>query len=157
MDCPSIVLDILTTVGTMGAAVVALWLGLRNDKTRINGVFIWSSVTNGTPTLLVQNTGTRIAVIESAEVLYNRKQVCKVSFSDEEALEEYAIIEAGKVAKIPFKLEWLKLDIPTDSKKKRTLKVIVTPRSGHRSISKQKYSPHELGWLQFHGSLFSEQ
>lgn len=156
MNCFSTVLNTLTAVGTVGATVVALWLGLRNDKTRINGVFLWSSVTNGSPTLLVQNIGTRIAVIESVEVLYDKKKVCNVSFSTEDSMKNYAIIEAGQVVNIPFKLDWLEFHVPKHPDKKRTLSVVVKPRSGHRHISKQKYSPHELDWLLFNGSLFSE-
>ena len=47
----SLILEILTAVGTIDATIVALCLAIRDDKPRINGAFVWSTATKYQPTL----------------------------------------------------------------------------------------------------------
>lgn len=149
-------LDILTAIGTVGATVVALWLALRESLSRINGVFIWSAATNDKPTLLVQNIGNRIAVIEVVQVFYDRTQVCNIDFSKEYSLTDYAIIETDQVVKIPIDPKWLNFKPAKKPDKKRPLKVVIKPRNGRRCVSKQKYSYNELNGLFFGCYLLSD-
>ena len=151
------VLDIMTAVGTVGATVVALWLALRDDQPRINGVFVWDTATEYKPTLMVQNNGNRIAVIESVEVFYKRHRVSKIHFSDEYSLRNYMIVEAGEVKKVPLESDWFHVTPPSDDSKAHTLKVVITPRLGRKNVSKQKYSYRELCELFFATELFSDE
>ena len=155
MDCIHLILEILTAVGTVGATVVALWLALRNSQPQINGVFVWSMATRYAPTLLVQNTGKKIVVIDSVKVLYNRHLVCNIRFSEEYSLKDFIIFEAGEVKSVPFNTDWLQIDAPANQTKPYKLKVVITPRSGRKGVSKQKYSYKELQSLFFGYGLFS--
>ncbi len=145
----SLTLDTVTAVGTLVAAVIALWLGLRDNRPRINGVFIWSAATEGRPTLLIQNIGNKIAVIESIEAYYNKQQVCEICCSSEETLRDFSIIEAGSVKIVPLNPDWLHIEPPSNKKKSYILKVIIKPRTGRKGVSKQKYTFNELAALLF--------
>lgn len=156
MNWFSLVLEIFTAVGTVGAAAVALWLARRDDRPRINGVFMWRTAANYQPTLLVQNVGKQIAVIEFVEVYYNKKLIGEIRFSDKSSLKDFMIVKAGEVKQVPLQSEWLSVNKPQDIMQPFTLKVVVTPRSGRKSVSKQKYSYAELNDLFFGSGFYSE-
>ena len=157
MDCVHLILEILTAVGTIGATIVALWLARRDDRPRINGVFVWSASTEYQPTLMIQNIGKQIAVIELIEVFYHGHLVCRICFSEEYTLRNFSIVEAGEVKRVPLKTEWLHMNAPQDKTRPFTLKVVIRPRSGRKSVSKQKYSYNELCGLFFGYGLFSNK
>lgn len=154
-NCISLVLEVLTAVGTIGAAIVALWIAVREDYPKVSGIFAWSTATKYQPTLLVQNVGKQIAVIESVEVIYNHKLIKKIVFSEEYSLRDFAIIEAGDIKHIPFESEWLRICKPKDETKPFTLKVVTKLLSGSKSVSKQKYSYTDLRDLFFGMGLHS--
>ena len=97
-----LILDTLTAFGTVGATIVALWLGLRDNKQKIVGLFVWSATTNYQPTLLIQNTGKRVVVIESVEVFYDRKSIAHINFFEINSLRNFTIIEANQVVQCPI-------------------------------------------------------
>lgn len=156
MNWFSLLLEIFTAAGTVGAVIVALWLARRDDRPRINGVFMWSTATNYQPTLLVQNVGKQIAVIEVVKVYYNKKRIGEIYFSETSSLKDFVIVKAGEVKQVPLQSKWLKVYKPKDIMKPFTLKVVVIPRSGRKSISKQKYSYKELVDLFFGSGFYSE-
>ena len=63
----TVFLDIAVAIGTIGSSIVALYLGLRGARRKIDATFLWEDATDCQPTLLVQNISSRIAVIKSVE------------------------------------------------------------------------------------------
>ena len=140
----NLITELLTAVGTIGATLVALFLALRDNSPRVNGVFAWGAETDDKPTLLVQNTGTKIAVIESVTAFYNKEQICAICFSNEESLKNFTIIMPGEVKQIPLDTDWLHISEPSNKEKPYTMKLIIKPIKGCKNVSKQKYSFNEL-------------
>lgn len=152
----SLFLDTATALGTIGATLVALWLGLRENRRRIDGTFIWDVATSYQPTLLVQNTSTRIVVIEHIELKYKRESVCSINVLEEYSFAKYAIIEAGQIQKIPMTEISLKFPKPADHGKKYKLEVIIKQLNGRKSLSTTKYSYNEIQERFFGQGLFAK-
>lgn len=147
-------INLLSAIGTIGATVVALWIALQGNQRRIDGTFIWEVATNYQPTLLVQNTSNRIAVIKSIEVYYRNQNICTVKASESYELSKYVIIEAGQVQKIPMSEFITKFPKPTDVKKKYRLKAIIKQQNGWRCVFVTKLSYDELQERFFGQGLF---
>ena len=153
---PSDWISLASAIGTVGATLVALYLALKGNMRHVDGTFIWEASTEYQPTLLVQNTSTRIIVIDSIEIKYRGKQVGIIKASDDRKLAQQAIIEAGQIKRIPINILYLDIQDLPNRKKRHCLKVIIKLRSGRRHTSKQKYSYDELLGLVFGQKLFSE-
>ena len=153
---PSDWISLASAIGTVGATLVALYLALKGNMRHVDGTFIWEASTEYQPTLLVQNTSTRIIVIDSIEIKYRGKQVGIIKASDDRKLAQQAIIEAGQIKRIPINIRYLDIQDLSNRKKRHCLKVIIKLRSGRRHTSKQKYSYDELLGLVFGQKLFSE-
>lgn len=149
-------INLATAFGTMGATLVALYLALKGNMRHVDGTFIWEATTEYQPVLLVQNTSTRIVVVDSIEVKYRGKSVGIIKITEDSELARQAIIEAGQIKRIPINIAHLKLDDLPNHKKRHCLKVMIKLRNGHRHTSKQKYSYDELLGLVFGQALFSE-
>lgn len=153
---PSDWINLASAIGTVGATLVALYLALKGNMRHVDGTFIWEASTEYQPTLLVQNTSTRIIVIDSIEIKYSGKQVGIIKASDDRKLAQHAIIEAGQIKKIPINILYLDIQDLPNRKKRHCLKVIIKLRSGRRHTSKQKYSYDELSFLVFGQAFFAE-
>lgn len=153
---PSDWINLASAIGTVGATLVALYLALKGNMRHVDGTFIWEASTEYQPTLLVQNTSTRIIVIDSIEIKYSGKQVGIIKASDDRKLAQQAIIETGQIKRIPINIRYLDIKDLPNRKKRHYLKVIIKLRSGRRHTSKQKYSYDELLGLVFGQKLFSE-
>ena len=149
-------INLATAIGTIGATLVALYLALKGNMRHVDGTFIWEASTEYQPTLLVQNTSTRIIVVDSIEIKYRGKQVGIIKASDDKKLAQQAIIEAGQIKRIPINIAYLNIEDLPNRKKRHCLKVIIKLRNGRRHTSKQKYSYDELLGLVFGQALFSE-
>jgi hypothetical protein len=149
-------INLVSAVGTVGATLVALYLALNGNMRHVDGTFIWEASTEYQPTLLVQNTSTRIIVIDSIEIKYSGKQVGIIKASDDRKLAQQAIIEAGQIKRISINIRYLDIKDLPNREKRHCLKVIIKLRSGRRHTSKQKYSYDELLGLLFGQALFSE-
>lgn len=154
MECYSLFLETATAIGTIGATVVAIWLALRQSQRHIDGTFVWEAATNYQPTLLVQNTSSRIVVIDSIVVKYRNRQVSTISASDDASLAKHAIIEAGQIKRIPINIVHLDIEDQKKPKKRYYLSVTIMLRNGRRYTSKQKYSFDEMRGLFFGQALF---
>lgn len=153
---PSDWINLASAIGTVGATLVALYLALKGNMRHVDGTFIWEASTEYQPTLLVQNTSTRIIVVDSIEIRYRGKQVGIIKASDDKKLAQQAIIEAGQIKRIPINIAYLNIEDLPNRKKRHCLKVIIKLRNGRRHTSKQKYSYDELLGLVFGQALFSE-
>ena len=149
-------INLATAIGTIGATLVALYLALKGNMRHVDGTFIWEASTEYQPTLLVQNTSSRIVVIDSIEIKYCGKKVGIIRTEDDSKFAKQAIIEAGQIKKIPINIAYLNIEDLPNRKKRHCLKVIIKLRNGHRHTSKQKYSYDELLGLVFGQALFSE-
>ena len=153
---PSDWINLASAIGTVGATLVALYLALKGNMRHVDGTFIWEASTEYQPTLLVQNTSTRIIVVDSIEIKYRGKQVGIIKASDDRKLAQQAIIEAGQIKKIPIDIRYLDIQDLPNRNKRHCLKVIIKLRNGRRHISKQQYSYNELLGLVFGQRLFSK-
>ena len=95
VDCFDRIINIIATIGTAGSAIAAVWLGLRGDRCRVDGIFLWDSSTEYKPILWIRNISNRIAVLEYVEIYYDRILKKRLDFSKEYSLKNYAIVRAN--------------------------------------------------------------
>lgn len=150
----TVLLDIAVAIGTIGSSIVALYLGLRGTRRKIDATFLWEDATDCQPTLLVQNISSRIAVIKSVEIRYGGEKVCKIEAAMEPYLSKYAIIEPGEVKKIPMGKFDLKFKPAEEEQRKRVLKTIVKQQNGPKCTFVTKLSYFELRERFFGAALF---
>lgn len=150
-------LDFLVAVGTISATIVALYLGLRQNRRSIDSVFIWGTPTNYQPILMIHNIGIGTIVIDNVKLYYKNRLIGCMDFFEDHTLRKNAIIESGKTEKIIVDKKFIQIKTPTSIEKKYFLKVVVTPRDGKPFSSKQKYSFKELDSLLFGQRLFENK
>ena len=148
-------ISLFEAIGTFGAAVIALWLALRDSQRRIDATFIWEPATKYEPTLLVQNTSNRISVIKNIEIQYYHQHVCTIETSEDFELANYAIIESGQIQRIPMSSFLREFPRPTNEKKKYKLKTIIRQHSGKSCVFVLKLSYEDLQERFFGQGLFA--
>ena len=67
--------EVLSSIGTIGAAIVALWLGLRKPKKKLDIILVWDFVTKSNPTVYLCNPTIYTLAVESIELIYNKKSL----------------------------------------------------------------------------------
>ena len=154
--CISDWINLASAVGTIGATMVALWLALRTTSRHIDATFVWEVASSYHPTLLVQNTSSRIVVLASIEVRYCNTQVCMVDMAKEFEFAKYSILEAGQTMKIPMATVKFAFPELNNQKRKHRLKIIIRQRTGIKRVSSIKYSFNELRERFFGQELFAE-
>lgn len=150
------ILDVITAIGTISAAGVALWLGLKQEHRRIDSTFVWGIPTNYQPTLMIHNIGIRTVVLDNIKIYYRNELVGQIDFFKDYAFRHFAVLEAGKIENFTIANEYIQIKKPEDSGKRHVLKIIVNQRNGRAYSSKQKYSYEELEELLFGQRLFEE-
>ena len=154
--CISDWINLASAVGTIGTTMVALWLALRTTSRYIDASCVWEAASSSQPTLLVQNTSTRIVVLESIEVWYCNTQVCMVDMAKEFKFAKYSILEAGQTMKIPMATVKCTFHEPNNQKRKHRLKIIIRQRTGPKRVCSVKYSYSELQERFFGQELFAK-
>jgi len=150
----NIALDIAVAVGTIASSVIALYLGLSGTRRKIDALFLWEDATDYQPILLVQNVSNRIAVIKSVEIRYDGESVCHIRASMEPHLSKYAIIEPGKIQRIPMNKFDLRFPQKGDQLQKYKLKTIVRQQAGFKCKFTIRLSYSELKEKFFGQGLF---
>lgn len=150
-------INLASAIGTIGATLLALYLALKENMRHIDGTFLWEVSTDYQPTLLVQNTSSRIVVIDSIEIKYHGRRVSIIRASDDRGLAKHSIIEAGMIKKIPINIIYLDIKEQSNRKKRQCLKVVIKLRNGRKYTSKQKYSYDEMAELLFGQALFDNK
>ena len=140
----NVFLDIAVAVGTIGSSIVALCLGLRGVRRKIDATFLWEDATDFQPMLLVQNISSRITVIKSVEIRYGGEKVCETKAAMEPYLSKYSIIEPGEIKRIPMEKFDLKFMPAKDEYRKKVLKIIVKQQSGSKCKFTTRLSYFEL-------------
>lgn len=143
VDCFDRIINIIATIGTAGSAIAAVWLGLRGDRCRVDGIFLWDGSTEYKPILWIRNISNRIAVLEYVEIYYDRILKKRLDFSKEYSLKNYAIVRANDTVEIPIDSAHLEIDedkYKNDENKKYTLKFVIKRCKGRRLILRYKLS-----------------
>lgn len=141
--CFDRILDIMTAVGTVSSAVVAVWLGLKGDRCRIDGIFLRDSRSDDRPVLWIRNISNRMAVLDYIDIFYDEKLLKRLDFSKDYSLKNYAIIHANGTIEIPIDSAHLEIDedkYKNDENKKYTLKFVIKRCKGRRLILRYKLS-----------------
>ena len=140
-----------SAVGTVSSASIALALARRDVRRRIDAVFIWddNEKSRFKPTVLVQNTGKLMTVIETISIFYRKDRIGNYCLSKDSKLCKHSIVEAGKSIEITLDSSQLIIPPPKDENKQHVLKIKVKPRRGRVFVSKQRYSYNELMQLVF--------
>lgn len=151
----------LTALGTIGACVMSLILSYGKYKHKLDCVFIWGAPGNYKPTLLISNLCSRVIVIRTIDVFYERNRVAYFNLLEDFKVGNKAIIPAESETRISldadkFEFKTLKLCNDEQKEKKNTLKIVVTTSSGKKFTSKQKYSSSEVLDLLFGNGLFND-
>lgn len=145
-----------TALGTVGAVVFSIIVTVHRKRNRIEAVFIWGAPTRDQPTLLIQNIGKKIVVLDQITFFFNHMEIGKICFADNMDFADYAIIQADNSIKIPIPTTYI-CQPDKICKKKKTLKIIIQPRYGRKQITKQKYTGEELESLLFGSALFANE
>ena len=168
MEWYTLIIDASAAIGTVGATLVALWLAFRDHRRAVDSVFIWDAATLYQPTLLIQNTSSRMVVIDSITIKYCNKTIGRTEVLNSHKMAEYAVVNAGQDIKIPP--DRLNISLPNFKKKrqgdeyfqkyrkkKHKLKVIIRLRNGRKNTSFVKYSYGELSECAIGQYFFSEE
>ena len=148
--------SVCTALGTVGAVVFSIIVTLHRKRNRIEAVFIWGAPTRDQPTLLIQNIGKKVVVLDRIKFFFNRRKIGEICFADNMDFSDYAIIPADVSIKIPIPTKYI-CQPDKIGKKKKILKIIIQPRYGKKQITKQKYTGEELESLLFGSTLFSNE
>lgn len=149
-------MELMTAIGTFGAACVALWLGLKQDSHRIDSAFVWGIPTNYQPTLMIHNIGIRTVVLDNIKIYYRNELIGQIDFFKDYSFRNYAVLEAGKLENFTIGKEHIKLNKPKNLERRYVLKIKITQRKGRSYVSKQRYSYKELEELLFGQRLFEK-
>lgn len=147
----TLIFTAFSAVGTVSSASIALALSRRDMRRRIDAVFIWndSEKSRFKPTVLIQNTGKLMTVIESISFYYRNECIGQYTLSNDSGLCKYSIVQAGKSSEIPFSSYDFKINKPKKTNKPYVLKILIKPRRGKTFSSKQRYTYNELAQLMF--------
>ena len=147
----TLIITALSAIGTVSSASIALALARRDMRRRIDAVFIWddSDKSRFKPTVLVQNTGKLMAVIESISFYYRNERIGHYTLSKDSGLCKYSIVQAGESIEIPFSAYDFKINEPKRTNKPYGLIIRIKLRRGKTYTSKQRYTYEELAQLMF--------
>ena len=157
VDCFDRIINIIATIGTAGSAIAAVWLGLRGDRCRVDGIFLWDGSTEYKPILWIRNISNRIAVLKYVEIYYDRILKKRLDFSKEYSIKNYAIVRANDTVEIPIDSMYLEVDesrYRDKESEKHQLKFKIKLRKGGKLTLKQELSYEELKNLLFCEVLF---
>ena len=141
--CFDMFLDIMIAVGTVGSAVAAVWLGLKGDRCRIDGIFLRDSRSADKPVLWIRNISNRMAVLDYIDIFYDEKLLKRLDFSKDYSLKNYAIIHANGTVEVPIDSAHLEIDedkYKNDENKKYILKFVIKHCKGRRLVLRHKLS-----------------
>ena len=94
--------DILSAIGTIAAAVIALWLALDERKRKITGAFVWDGGTQFCPQLMLCNSGKKAIVINCVDFVYLKKSYKGDDFSANSKYDKFRILLPNEAKTIPL-------------------------------------------------------
>ena len=94
--------DALSAIGTIGATGVALWLGLRKPKKKLDIVLLWDYVTKSKPVVYLSNSTSYIIAIKNIEIIYNEKRVAYMEITKNVASAYNGLISTNEIKEFVF-------------------------------------------------------
>ena len=153
----SLIFEMITAIGTVGAVIVALWLAAYEWQPRLDCVFIWATATRCKPVLIINNIGRKIVIIKTIWIMYDGHQICLFDVLRDHELYESAIIKPKTEIQIAFNSDRIKLqdDDIKNRDEKHELEVIVNTTDGKQYSPRCNYTYNELMELFFGEGLLN--
>jgi len=94
--------DALSAIGTIGATIVALWLGLRKPRKQLDIVCVWDYITKSKPVVYLYNPTLCAIAIKSIEIMYNKKQIAFLELTKNVASDYNGVITSNEIKEYVF-------------------------------------------------------
>lgn len=117
MDCIEIInliIGAVSAIGTLLAAVIALYLAVQGHRQRIDCAFMWESATNDKPMLILNNIGSHTVIVEYVDLFFHNQKIGRFDILRRSSYCQNAIISPNKEVKIVINPDELNLDIKGD-------------------------------------------
>ena len=146
-------IDIISAVGTFGAAVIALYLALRDHRPRIDCAFMWETATADKPMLILNNISNHTVIVERVDLFFDKQKIGGIDILRTSAYFENAIISPNKEVRIVMNSKALTLNIKGRPIKSPDtiykLTAVVTTTNKKRYQSSYRYCYNDLLGLTF--------
>lgn len=160
LDIVAFIVNIISAVGTFGAAAIALWLALQGQQPRIDCVFMWEEATKCKPTLIINNIGNRTVVVERVDIFFHKQKVGSYDILRDSVYSDNAIIASTKGVRIVLESDAINIDKKEmyfkNPKKPYDLIVVVTTSNKKRYKMKQRYCYDDIDKLFFLEGFMTE-
>lgn len=121
--------DALSATGTIGATIVALWLGLRKTKKQLDIVLLWDYITRSKPVVYLSNPTPYTVAVKSLQIVSDKERIAFLELTKIAGGNYNGLITANDTKQFVFENIDLNsvsiFDYSTDDNKKK-LKIIVT-------------------------------
>lgn len=147
-DIASLAVDIVSSVATFGATVLALYLAVRDERQRIDCVFMWETATKDQPMLILNNIGNRTVIVERVDLFFAGQKFYGVDILRVSSYSEKAIISPNKEVRIALSLNDFKTNIKGRPIKKPDttydLTAVITTTNKKKYKSSYKYCYNDI-------------
>lgn len=156
----SLIVSIISAVGTFGAAAVALYLACQGNRQRIDCAFMWESATNDKPTLILNNISHHTVIVKVVALYFHRQEIAKINILSDPEYCNNAIIAPNKECRIVINIDSLKTNIKgkpvenPDTIYKLTAIVETTAKKKYKSS--YQYCYNEILGLCFTAGFYDE-
>lgn len=139
--------EALSAIGTIGATIVALWLGLRKPRKKLDIVLVWDYITKSKPVVYLSNPTLYTIAIKSIEIIYNKKRVVYLELTKNVLSNYNGIITSNETKEFVFEnMDLTCVSIFDDSTDdlKHKLEIIVKDVSNNKYIKKLNVQEREV-------------
>lgn len=158
-EIANFIVGIVSSLATLGATVLALYLALRDRRQRIDCVFMWETATKDKPMIILNNIGNRTVIVERVDLFFDGQKICCVDILRVSTYSEKAIISPNKEARIALSLKDLKQNIKGRPIKNPDtiydLTAVVTTTNKKKYKSSYKYCYNDILGFVFLEDLYS--
>ena len=144
----NLIVAIVSSVGTLGATVIALWLALQGYRHRIDCAFMWESATDDKPMLILNNIGNHTVIVEYVDLYFHKQKIGRFDILRRSSYCKNAIISPNREVRIVINPDEVKLNINGDPVKNPDtvykLTAVVTTTTKKKYKSSYKYCYNEL-------------
>lgn len=131
--------DAFSAIGTIGATIVALWLGLRKPIKKLDIVWVWDYVTKSKPVIYLHNPTCYVFAIKSIELIYKKQKIAYMKLTQVVSSNYNGMITSNEIKSFVFDDIDLScvntFDCNTDEIKHK-FKIIITDVSNKKYMQK---------------------
>lgn len=98
----NLILDTLTSIGTVGATITALIFGLSGKRKKLDINLVWDDITKNKPTLFLYNASTKSIALKNITLTYKGTNVATKDYTQYTGLDYEGYMLPETVHKIQF-------------------------------------------------------